>query len=53
MDTFKTKVGASFLTNSKLQVSRDKPPLTQVSMKGGKGSNRVVSDGPENRRTPK
>lgn len=36
MNTFITKLGASSSTNSKLQVSRNKPPIAQVSIQEGK-----------------
>lgn len=44
MDTFTAKLGASFLTNSKLKVRGNKLPIVQVSIQEEKGSNRVTSE---------
>ena len=51
MDTCTAKLGASFLTNSKLEVRGNKPPIVQVSIQEEKGSNSVASEGLEIRRT--
>lgn len=45
--------GYIFSQNYKLQMSRDKLPITQVSMKEEKENNRIASEEPKNRKTLK